>query len=230
MKNQYFGDIIDLFKYDLLETLNEELKLKGISFIPMLTGHNEEKKNDGNKRKFNGKAGSNNIELSWFLTPFKLESIRNFKAIEHYFEGKKIKLKILAEEEFKHESRSDYFKNIDKKNLNKQVIFFDPDNGMEVKKNTHQHLLHGELRQFYSKMSVDSVIVVIQFRPLRTNWTSTINDKIKTVKGVTEFVSFIRNGQVGFFVFSKHKTTATAVQIVLKKYKEQYNFLKINHE
>jgi len=43
MKNQYFGDKRDFFKYDLSIELCERIPLKQFTFIPMLT------ENDGTK-------------------------------------------------------------------------------------------------------------------------------------------------------------------------------------
>ena len=64
MKNQYFGDIKDLFKYDLGEFLiNEIPELERFTFIPMLTP--DDKGPDGNKLNYDGRPGSKNTNRTW---------------------------------------------------------------------------------------------------------------------------------------------------------------------
>ncbi len=72
MKNQYFGDLRDLFKYDLIESIMEGInKLQRFTFIPMLTEY-DPNVGDGNKRNFkravkNVRPGTKNEELMTFL-------------------------------------------------------------------------------------------------------------------------------------------------------------------
>lgn len=82
MKHQYFGDIIDLFKYDLLKTLNENIPFNEILFVPMLTENDNS--NDGKKRNYQkAKAGNKNLELIKFLEEnSKYKHERNAKMIE----------------------------------------------------------------------------------------------------------------------------------------------------
>ncbi len=236
MKNQYFGDIIDLFKYDLLETLHRELKLSGISFVPMLTPNEEKpkKQNEGNKRNFENKAGSKNENLLKFIKqiPEKKED-RNFREIETYFRDKidfEIFEHLNLSEYFEHPKRIKHFEHLLENKFEKQVVFFDPDNGMEVKKNNHRHVKFDELKMFYKAMSEDSVIVVIQFRP-RITWGKLMNEKLPKAKiEITEFINYITNDHVGFFVFSKSETTSKSVQTILENYQRQYkNVLEIKH-
>jgi len=58
MKNQYFGESRDLFKYDLALTVRKEFNL-GLSFIPMLTA--PDGRTHGNQIDHShAKAGFNN--------------------------------------------------------------------------------------------------------------------------------------------------------------------------
>ena len=69
MKHQYFGDIIDLFKFDLLVHTCDNLGLDGITFVPMLTENDN--KPDGSKRNYaNAKAGTNNKQLIDFFEKY----------------------------------------------------------------------------------------------------------------------------------------------------------------
>ncbi|MCJ2670040.1 MAG: hypothetical protein LN416_05970, partial [Candidatus Thermoplasmatota archaeon] len=57
MKNQYFGDTRDLFKYDLVLELLLGTELRRFTFIPMLT--RDEESSDGGKTDYgNATAGT----------------------------------------------------------------------------------------------------------------------------------------------------------------------------
>ncbi|HNW38036.1 MAG TPA: hypothetical protein PKJ75_04205, partial [Methanosarcina vacuolata] len=77
MKNQFFGDLRDLFKYDLiLNILEKNDSLQHLTFIPML--NKKDSSNEGNKRDFQNAIihnlpGTHNKELVEFLEPYKSE-------------------------------------------------------------------------------------------------------------------------------------------------------------
>ena len=57
MKNQYFGDTRDLFKYDLLEHLMDHFRPRTFAFIAMLT--EDDDTDHGQKRNYrSARAGS----------------------------------------------------------------------------------------------------------------------------------------------------------------------------
>ena len=65
MKNQYFGDSRDLFKYDLILRLSQKTNINRLLFASMLTV--DDKSNDGNNSDYSKTAGVNNKELFDFL-------------------------------------------------------------------------------------------------------------------------------------------------------------------
>lgn len=140
MKHQYFGDIIDLFKYDLLTTFYKDLKLDGITFIPMLTEN--EGSTEGSKRNYEKvMAGTKNAKLINFLKLYDEIDKRNVNKIQKYFDSIGIPFKFFSDKIFSHKQRNEYFSKILQSTFNNQVLFFDPDNGLEVKKNNHKHML-----------------------------------------------------------------------------------------
>ncbi len=177
MKNQYFGDIRDLFKYDLIQQIMQQCPtLKQFSFIPMLTANDT--RTDGNRRGFNdkrmqGRPGSGNDELVKYL--HKYHSIapedRDFTEIGYFFEKKGIQTKIYdssdhsLEEYFTHRKRQEYFSNIPKDILESALVFVDPDNGLEVKKSSHKHILYSEVKSLLDRMSEDSLLMLYQHYP-----------------------------------------------------------------
>lgn len=87
MKNQYFGDTRDLFKYDLmLELLLKNDFLKRFTYIPMLT----ENVQNFHGRRINydeARAGTQRSELSSFLAKCEVENRRNIDELNKFFES-----------------------------------------------------------------------------------------------------------------------------------------------
>jgi hypothetical protein len=64
MKNQYFGDIRDLFKYDMVVWLIRQISsLENFTFIPMLTENDPSKKDGSQTDPTKAKAGFINEDL-----------------------------------------------------------------------------------------------------------------------------------------------------------------------
>lgn len=184
MKHQYFGDIIDLFKYDLLQTLSQDIGFNQILFIPLLTENDNG--NDGNKRNYEkAQAGNKNQKLIDFFkskhSNHKHE--RNAKIIEEYFTKEKINFMFEPEEIFRNKNRKEYFlallSSLSTLNAKNQLLFFDPDNGMQVKHNKDKHIKYQELKNHLDMVCKNSVLSVIQFRH-RANWKIS-NKKEKTI-------------------------------------------------
>ena len=88
MKNQYFGDIRDLFKYDLIEHLMDHLHHKRFGFIAMLT--KDDHTAHGLKRNYRtAKAGSANEDLIRFLEQNSSAQKKDFTRIKKYYQQKK---------------------------------------------------------------------------------------------------------------------------------------------
>jgi hypothetical protein len=171
MKNQYFGDIRDLFKYDLIQRIVKEISsLQKFTFIPMLTKY-EPNRGDGNKRDFarakkDGRPGTNNEELIAFLKKYGEidKDKRDFKKIRDYFNSEDIKVEIYNDEgyEFEHKARDSYFKNIPGEYLHNSLVFVDPDIGLEVKTCKEKHLRYREVRKLYDCMDEGSILMIYQ--------------------------------------------------------------------
>jgi hypothetical protein len=233
MKHQYFGDIRDLFKFDLLESLTKDLSLSGITYVIMLTkdeGDGKEK-NDGNKRNYEKPTvGDKNTHLCNFLKQYrdKNEKKRNVTEIKEHFNKKKINIKCFIED-FKHNEREAYFSKILKSGIyiNNRLIFFDPDNGLEIKKSNHKHVKFSELRMFYDAMGEKSIIAVIQFKP-RENWKEkSLPNKLTKFKENFRpdlpYVTCIDSQGMAFFIITKTEERSIEVQISLNKYKSDYS-------
>lgn|SRR5690606_19748620 len=232
MKHQYFGDIIDLFKYDLLKTLSEDIRFNEILFVPMLTENDSS--NDGKKRNYQkAKAGNKDQELIKFLkenSEHKHE--RNAKIIEKYFKHKNINFRFEPEEIFTNKNRKAYFSDLvsslQTSSVKNQLLFFDPDNGMEVKNNNHKHILYSELKNSLNSICKNSVICVIQFRH-RKNWKETLQKKKRDlVKEVSPFTTYIADNNIAFYLIAKSGKRLNEVEKSLRKYREVYPLLIFN--
>jgi hypothetical protein len=142
MQNKYFGDIHDFYKYVLLKNISMYKSL-GIHWclVP------NDKKSDGNK-KLTAKEKEKCIELYDLIKNSRNKNINNIK---HFFKNNtryydtllvdNCNVKIYEEEAF-----------TKLKKLN--VVFFDPDNGIEVKstnkKNLFKYLSYDLIKKFWN--------------------------------------------------------------------------------
>ncbi len=176
MKNQYFGDIHDLFKYDLVIEILTKSKASKFTFIPMLTPNENNK--EGNRTKYTkNRAGHGRENLRRFLERCIRENRRNVLELRKYFTlhplmnqlGEQVKLYIHhADKEnpfFTHESRSAYFNSIPLGWLYDAVILVDPDVGIVVKSATtrtlHKYVTYEEIKNLIRRMNSNSILLVI---------------------------------------------------------------------
>lgn len=116
MKNQYFGDTRDLFKYDLILEILLKSNLKHFTFIPMLTKN--ELNTYGGRINYNrARAGTSRMMLKKFLEKCVRENRRNIKELEKFFRNnklpKKIRLTIYKKNDyFSNKTRKEYFSEI----------------------------------------------------------------------------------------------------------------------
>lgn len=146
MKNQYFGDTRDLFKYDLvLELLMKKDFLERFTFIPMLT---EDTQNlHGGKVNYDrARAGTQRKVLVKFLAMCIVKNKRNIVELKEFFSSlklpRKVDFAIYRENEcFSHKTRATYFTQIGGQLLSRSVVLVDPDIGLEAKSRITSHTL-----------------------------------------------------------------------------------------
>jgi hypothetical protein len=168
MKNQYFGDRNDYFKYDLLVSLAEQLAAKRLSIIWMLTRNDESQ--DGQEISY--AKGAGHRDLYRFLRKSLDGGVRNVARLDEYFKEAGYGFEYCpygAERLFLHRDRAAYFGEIPKANLDDAVVFLDPDNGLEVKStgdgNGDRYVTYDEVASIYGRMEETSVLVVYQHLP-----------------------------------------------------------------
>ena len=110
MNDKYFGNSLDLFKYDLITYLIKEENLE-LFYVPMLT-EPEEKKLDP-KYNLYEIGNKNKILLDYMLKVNNQANNCDFSEIENYFKDTSITYKIVEninKKYFNEDIRDEYFK------------------------------------------------------------------------------------------------------------------------
>ncbi len=235
MKNQYFGDTRDLFKYDLvLEFLLRGELMSRFTFIPMLT---EDQPKYGNHRTnyAKAKAGTGRRELRDFLATCLEEGRRDICELKRFVRcsslTRGIHLTIYGEGRFfSSQSRDKYFAQTNPDLLKRSVILVDPDIGLEVngmRGREEQYVRYDEVKLLYDMMDEFSVLLLFQFIPRveRAPYFSKIIMELgKRVTGDNP-VYFISDNQIVFFVLAKSPELDRLVNNVLRSYGHRYDLL-----
>lgn len=225
MKNQYFGDKNDFFKYDFVLTLMENIiQIKTFTFIPMLTENDES--DDGTLVNY---TGNRRKDLEIFLKKCVINKEREVSKLSDFMKNKKFEYNHYKDTEyFKHNSRQEYFNGIKKEMLKATVILLDPDNGFEIssmrKSKGNKYLKYSEVEQIYDKMGSDSVVIVYQHIPRvsREDFFKSIGDKLKQ-KLYNGQVICISNNVIAFFIISKGFINSQLKHIA-ERYAEQNKY------
>lgn len=234
MKNQYFGDTRDLFKYDLVLDLLLKSDLKHFVLIPMLT-ENECNTHGGRINYRKAKAGIRRVILKDFLERCLANDRRNIEELENFFRNdklpKKIELTIYKRNSFfSNGIRKKYFSAIKRNLLVRSIILVDPDIGLEIrsmKGREEKYIKYEEVKLLYYLMDKYSALLIFQFIPRvkRDRYFSEICDKLKK-KVTREVVYFISDNQVAFFILIKGRKPQKSIEAIICTYANLYG-LKI---
>jgi hypothetical protein len=222
VKNQYFADQNDYFKYNLLIFLTEQLATKRLSVAWMLTP--DDGSQDGSKVAYPQGAGDSRLHR--FLQKSLDDEIRNVGKIRDYFEGADHRFDYCsygAERLFLNDDRAAYFDGIPKENLHDAVIFLDADNGLEVKStgegNGDKYVKLDEVELIYGEMDEGSILIIYQHLPhvhrkffLYSTYGKLI-EKLKCPMPVS-----ISDNQIAFIILTKTKKRQTEVRQALHEY------------
>jgi hypothetical protein len=165
MKNQYFGDKRDYFKYCVLTLLMQRHAMfRQLTCIWMLTP--PAGNTDGNK-PFRILPGCE--DLAEFLRRSRAEQRQDIRELRVQFHAMGLNYFAYGDspqEYFTNTNRVAYFDSIPMAALTESLVFLDPDNGMEpTGRATPAHLRYGNLESTFSRMGGSSAIVVYQHLP-----------------------------------------------------------------
>ena len=214
MKNQYFGDARDYFKYDVLERLATDLAdIERLMCLWMLT-----RPDATGQGKVPFVADPELPELTAFFRE-RLESEdasqRRATEMRTYFNDRPFGFFSYRDDrdDFGSATREEYFASVPDEALQHAVVFFDPDNGMEPGKATDRHLKFRELKGVVERMDETSVAVVFQYwRRVQGFWTA-MAEELSDRLGCA--VTYIAEPTLAFYVVAKDSQRRDQVREVL---------------
>jgi hypothetical protein len=222
MKNQYFADRNDYFKYDLLIFLAEQLTVQRLSVVWMLTENDGS--NDGGKTEYVRGAGDS--RLFRFLRNSLDTGVRNVDRINEYFKDTDYGFAYCSygeAETFRHSDRNSYFEHIPKENLTAAVVFLDPDNGLDGRSagagDGAKYVTYSELTSIFERMDESAVLTVYQHLPrvhrklFLYGTFNALRDELHCPMPVA-----ISDNRIAFIIISKTKQRQSEVGTALREY------------
>ena len=209
MKNQYFGDINDYRKYGLIRVLSNKGAIRTM-VCWMLTENDS--RTDGKHVSYLQKTDSWRMydpELYGFLQDCLIKNNRNVKNIEKtsFLPSSKYYSTIVTDSR---EQREKYFSGLHALARNCDIVFFDPDNGIEVKsikygaKNSCKYVYWKELKASFE--AGQSLLVYQHFpRMEHRKYISMIAERIQSELHVQTVVAMATAHVVYFLVPQDHR-------------------------
>lgn len=220
MKNQYFGDINDYRKYGLLRILTGEGEMS-TAVCWMLTP--DDGRSDGKFIEYLGQPKKwRHFDPHLFDKLKELVSAQEIRDVASAGEANIIPSACFYDEILSdaHDRRSRYFESFWDVARGCDLVFFDPDNGLEVKskplgrKGSSKYLYWSELATAFS--SGHSVLVYQHFpREKRERFIARMAKEIENETRVRRVYSF-RTAHVVFFLLPSERHTAMLEQNVYR--------------
>ena len=235
MNRMYFGDIRDLFKFDLIRHIMKSLPdLSGFTYVPMFSetggkggGHKKSTK-DIPRALAAGKAGTQNRDLSALMEQLQDagSTLEYVNGINSYFEKEQIATEIFHKTRFTHENRDHYFQNILSHFPTRSLVFFDPDTGIEDDSQTEKHLLLYEVKAIHDVMDAGSILMIYQHIP-RVKRTGYIRNRCSQLEKLTGSVPVvITDNTIAFFFLVKNLKQPRCLNDCIESYANSYPDLK----
>lgn len=224
MKNQYFGDNKDLFKYDLAYWIQRAGLVSHFTFIPMLTAP-DDSSHGGKTDREKASVGTQNRELVDFLDKCVRENKRDIRQLERFFSERKQRMTIYSGKDkyFTHPKRQEYFSGIRVELLLDSLICIDPDNGLEVTRSRERHLLFSEAKNLFMRMAPSSILMIFQHFP-RQDHHEYLHRRAEELaeKVGGEIPLSIDDNEAIFFFLTKDEELEEDLAHLLEHYTEEY--------
>jgi len=225
MKDQYFGDRNDYFKYDLTIFLCEQLaEIRRLTFIPMLTRND----NSGDGDLINYRQGAGRADLYKFLKDKLKKRQRKVSHLQEYFDNSHFQFKYCPygdtlDNEFTHDGREVYFQNIPPVFLRNALVLLDADNGLAPRtagpRNFHKYVKYEEVKSVYDRMNAKSILGLYQHLPHfhRKAFLYSTHTKLRELLKCRLPCS-LSDGSVAFILIAKDKKRQKELRIALSDY------------
>ncbi|HEY3397927.1 MAG TPA: hypothetical protein VGM19_09755 [Armatimonadota bacterium] len=219
MKNQYFGDKNDFYKYDLALNMTEACGLRTFTFLVMLTP--DDGRGDGSLTSYD--CGARSAKLHQFLQDCVQNGRRRVEELTGFLDLQQISHTTFLGD-VSAAVRPEYFASIGCDKLQSALVFLDPDNGLEVKStrrgNLHKFVRYDEVRSLYERMGDDSLLMVYQHIPRieRIRFFSLIAQRLHERVDPLGCACYSPDNQVAFFFITKDQGQKKCVREVLPAY------------
>jgi hypothetical protein len=213
VKDQYFGDARDYFKYHLLEEMMRNVPgLQRLVCLWMLTTPDD--------------SGEGNVpfvvspelpELSAFLRQRLQLGDRRVRHMREYFRERDVEYVPWGDEPpyFTGDNRAAYFGSIPDGVLHRALVFFDPDIGLSSGRLTPKHLSFDDLGSVYNRLEHHSIALVYQHRWRRADFWEWMAFELKRRLGGP--LGYIADPSVAFYVAPKATGQIEAINEVLER-------------
>jgi len=220
MKKQYLGDSKDSFKWDYHDYLTTALKYPVLNIALMMTP-------DDNSRE--GKTPSKGYPAKDSIIEFCHE-LREHPEIDRIIDlpkktGSDYEVALHKKNEyFENTNRSDYFFGFGSDQ--DQIVFLDPDNGLEPKKSTKKHVRYSDITKILGQISSTSIISIFHhFRHI-----SFPDDYAQIQKHIKSgYSSAIYWHSLMFVLISNSEQSIRQVELANNKYAESKPVRVITH-
>ena len=230
MKNQYFGDIRDLFKYDLIQNIVAQSKiLKRCIWVPMLTDNDQRR--DGEKRS-DPRAGLHNKELVAFLDNYDREkserNISHLQGVRFFREPRVLVFSLHGRNpdylaDFNHSSRRRYFAEVEGALRPNSLLFLDPDIGIEPPSlQSKRHVLRREIADLHSAIDAESILMIYQHHDhrQRPEFFHDVSQRIVQDRDLQPL--YVSDNVIAFFFLSKAPDVRRELSGLLRAYAAEY--------
>jgi hypothetical protein len=229
VKNQYFGEVRDIFMYDLVLNLLTKADLESFIWIPMLTDPASTLGGD-RMHHWGAIAGRENEELCECLKEFSQEDKRDIHEVTKVFDlsmfsGYQFKLFDMP---FDGIHRSEYFNNIPIDQLHRSIIVVDPDHGIwDPGSDLHKekYIKLEEICHIFHRMDSTSIMIVFQYVPIINGTTYMLHqaEKLREVVLEGRHMVWVSEPNEAFFVLSKEEDMHSKIYEALWCYSFCYN-------
>jgi hypothetical protein len=159
--------------------------------------------------------------LTAFFQACRAIGIADVGEMKRYFENAPFRFfsyGSTADRYFTTGSRPDYFRDIPNVALQKSLVFFDPDNGLEPPgKATAAHLRYEELDHVFERMDDRSIAVIYQHLPRieASRFWPSIASALR--QRLHRPVAYIAESDLAFFVAPRHRARMKSILSILNK-------------
>ena len=218
MKNQYFADRNDFYKYDLVLELLDGLGLQAI--CPRGDADPDDGRCDGGFTNY--ECGGRRQQLHALLTDIlRPIGTRDVPSCPSLFEHFDIECVVVPDSELDDRSRRPTSAGLPQTTGN-AVVLLDPDNGLEVKtargRARAKYVLYEEIGRAFDSLGPDGVLMIYQHLQPRSAYLEQLAISLKERVAPPSCVVASPDNLVAFFVLAKDESRSTDIQKLLGTY------------